>query len=266
MDIIKVTSYAVITCFLLIACNSGDNAEKEKLQKEILQLKEERNQMTEQAAKAQKLIDGIWSELNTVSGRAFELERNREENSRTQNLKKAEEIAKDIKEIKKHLDEAEETEGINETMRKTIANLRITLRQKENEIIQLKTTIDTLRKTNKQQIEDLRQQRDQLNSKIAELNKSNFLLNKAQLQMQANSIAAWTRVGDELMRSVKRIGPKKGNGNMEVVKNAQLEMILRSIDSYQKAYDLGQTKDAFNKLNRAIECYHIYQKSDRLVF
>lgn len=265
MDIIKVIITALVACSILTACGDSDRTEKEALQKEVAQLRIERNQMTEQTAKAQKLIDEIWAELNTVSGRAFELERKKESNSRTQNLKKADEIAKDIAEIKKKLNDAEEEEGLNQTMRSTIVNLRNTVLQKEEEIKQLKKTIRNLKKDNTDLTLQLQKQNAELIQKNNDLIDSNRKLTNTKIQLQTNNIAAWIKVGDELLNSVRKIGPKKGNGNMKEIKNAQIDMILRAIDCYQKAYDLGGRNEVETKLNRTRRGYQIYLNSDTLI-
>lgn len=249
---------------MLTACGYSDRTEKEALQKEVAQLRKERNQMTEQTAKAQKLIDKIWAELNTVSGRTFDLERKKESNSRVQNLKKADEIAKDIKEIKKRLDEAENEKGLNEAMRSTIMNLRYTVQQKEEEIKILKKTIKNLEKDKIDLTNQLQKQNAELSLKNSELNDKNRKLLNNRIQLQVNNIAAWEKIGDELLNSVKKIGPKKGNGNMEEIKKAQLDMILRAIECYQEAYELGGGERMLVKLNRTRRGYQIYKNSSNL--
>ncbi len=267
MDIIKVTICILSVGLMLTGCDShNDKAEVERLQKEVEQLRIERNQMTEQTAKAQKIIDGIWGELNTLSGRAFDLRKNKENRSRTQNLNKAEEIAKDIRTIRKKLNEAEKAEGVNETMRNTIKYLRITIQLKEKEIKQLKNDIQNLKKININLDSALQNREKELNKTATELNISKTQQQIDQLRRKVDNIVAWERTGDALMKSVKKIGPKKGNGNMAEVKEAQLEMISHAIDCYQNAYDLGHTESILNKLNNAKRCYNTYLTSEYLIF
>ena len=257
--------------FALVACNNATEADKEKLAKEVERLREERNQMTEESMKAQKMIDDIWYALNKLSGRTFDLERNKENGTVSQNNNKANEILKDIKAIKEKLNEAESAAGSNETMLHTIKNLRTTIVQKEKEIKTLKETISQLKESNSKLessnnalTEQLQERNEQLEKTVNELQKSVNQERKLKLQLQSNTIATWKALGDELVSSVRKIGPNKGHGNLGGVKTAQLEMLKTAIDCYKKVYEMSRWQEDKEKLNRIIRGYNQYLESDVL--
>lgn len=233
---------------------SMDDTELVELRRECEMLREDRAKALENNVEAQELIDNILTTINSISGRITILERSHENNIYLDNRKKAEEIANDIVAIQEKLSRAEKLENIDKSTKIIISKLKTTLEQKQREMNELNSII----REKEEQIRNLNNQVSNLDNSLTSINQrlreSNAELAKTREKLRESEINSWINMGDELISAARSLPYVKGHGNMKPIKKAKLTFIIKAINCYRKAYELGSTI-ASSKIDNAESFY-----------
>lgn len=241
---------------LLTSCGKKDTQDMnlDELRQECDLLRQDRAKALENNVEAQELLDNIFSSINSISGRTYDLERSLEGGQGADNRRKAEEIAKDISIVKEKLLRAEELEKFDKSTKIVISKLKATIEQKQREVDELK---DIIRDKN-EQISRLDRQVSSLDNELGqtnqELRESNAELAHTRERLRETEINSWVNMGDELIRAAETLPNVKGHGNMKPVKSAKLTIILKAMNCYQNAVQLGSSS-ASTKVSYADRLY-----------
>lgn len=260
MDYCKVTITIIgVFCMSFASCSNNGNVTKEEYDdiiEEYKALKEEQANTLAKNQELNELVDQVFYTLNSVSGRTFELGRNMENKSKRENLRRAEEIALDIKTIKEKLDKAADNEKIDESSKIIISKLRSSIQQKEEEITRLNKIIAS----QNEKITNLGNKVSALDNELGETNakldNTNAQLQATESKLKINEINSWIHTGDELINTANLLPNVKGHGNMKPIKKAKLEIILRAKECYKRAYELGGSA-ASGKMSEAERLYQL---------
>lgn len=184
-------------------------------------------------------LNRIMVELNTISGRTINLQKNVENGTGRDNRTIAEQISESIAEIKKRLNAVPTQKADKQTLA-LIENLQQTIALNEQEISRLNEVI-----------EDKNQQISTLDNELAEKNEQ---LRQTLNEMKRAEMDSWISMGDELLSTADLLPNVKGHGNMKEIKKAKLTIILRAKSAYNQAYQLG-CAEAISKIKVADEMY-----------
>ena len=176
-------------------------------------------------------LNRIMVELNTISGRTINLQKNVENGTGRDN--------RTIAEIKKRLNAVPTQKADKQTLA-LIENLQQTIALNEQEISRLNEVI-----------EDKNQQISTLDNELAEKNEQ---LRQTLNEMKRAEMDSWISMGDELLSTADLLPNVKGHGNMKEIKKAKLTIILRAKSAYNQAYQLG-CAEAISKIKVADEMY-----------
>lgn len=249
--------YKIITaaCCLsvLVSCGESKNqtvsqSKYDAVVEECNRLKAAREATMASNIENAELIDGIFTELRTLTGRTTALQIDVETN-KSNDMTKAEEIAEDLKILKERLEAVQnKTDKEDKQLNVVIANLRQVIQQQETEIANLKQEI----RNKDEQISVLDRslasaQRDLSSTKV-ELNATNEKLLQAQMHH-------WIELGDQLLESAELLPDTKGHGNMKPIRKAKLSILKDAISCYKQAAQLGHP-NASVKISSAQRVYN----------
>lgn len=249
MDINKLIC---ILCFIgammLSSCSSCEGNEEsvtvsrevyDELQQKYDMLKESVEGTLSANEEARMELNRIMVELNTISGKTINLQKNLENGTGRDNRTTAERIYESITEIKKRLNAVPVKNADRQTLA-LVENLRQTIALNEQEINRLNNIIN-----------EKDQQISNLDSELAETNEQ---LRQALENMKRAEMDSWMSMGDELTSTADLLPDVKGHGNMKEIKKAKLTILLRAKAAYNQAYQLGNA-DALNKVRMVDEKY-----------
>lgn len=206
-----------------------------ELQEKYDMLKESVDGTLSANEEARLQLNMIMTELNTISGRTINLQKNVEGGKTANSRQTASQISESIKAIKEKL-EAVPTDNTDRQTLALVKNLRQTI------IL------------NEQKIRDLNLVIEEKNTQISELDnqleQTNVELQNALSRMKQDEKDKWIAMGDELMANADMIPDSKGHGNMKPVKRAKLAILNRAIFAYTRASELGSA-EAQSKIREA---------------
>lgn len=250
MDINKLIC---ITCAVVVtglcsctSCGGNDNENPtvsrevyDELQQKYDMLKESVEGTLSANEEARMELNHIMVELNTISGKTINLQRNVENGTGRDNRTTAEQISEAITEIKKRLNAVPTQKADKQTLA-LVKNLEQTIALNEQEIRRLNEVI-----------EDKNQQISTLDNELAETNEQ---LRQTLNEMKQAEMDSWISMGDELISTADLLPNVKGHGNMKEIKKAKLTILLRAKGAYNQAYQLG-CAEAISKIKTADEKY-----------
>lgn len=250
MGINKLTGIiCLIVAFALSSCTSCGGGENEnasvsrevydELQQKYDMLKESVEGTLSANEEARMELNRIMVELNTISGRTINLQKNVENGTGRDNRTTAEQISESIAEIKKRLNAVPTQKADKQTLA-LVKNLQQTIALNEQEISRLNAVI-----------EDKNQQISTLDNELAETNEQ---LRQTLNEMKRAEMDSWISMGDELLSTADLLPNVKGHGNMKEIKKAKLTILLRAKGAYNQAYQLG-CAEAISKIKLADEKY-----------
>lgn len=249
MDINKLMgALCLIGATFLTACNSCGNKQDDvtvskemydDLQQKYDVLKESVDGTLSANEKAQMELNSIMVELNSISGKTIQLQKNVESGKGSDNRTTSERISEAIAQIKKRLN-AVRTDDSNKQTLALVKNLRQTIALNEQEITRLNAVIEG----KNTEITNLNGQVSDLDSKLQERNEQ---LQQSLQDMKRAEIESWMSMGNELVRTADLLPNVKGHGNMKEIKQAKLTILLRAKSSYTTAYQLGHA-EALSKI------------------
>ena len=233
----------------LYSCTSCDNNKNEnptvsrevydELQQKYDMLKESVEGTLSANEEARIELNHIMVELNTISGRTMNLQRNVENGTGSDNRTTAEQISEAIAAIKKRLNAVPTKKADKQTLA-LVENLQQTIALNEQEISRLNSVI-----------EDKNHQISTLDNELADVNEQ---LRQTFEEMKRAEMQSWMSMGDELISTADLLPDVKGHGNMKPIKSAKLTILLRAKSAYNQAYQLG-CAEAQNKIRIAEERY-----------
>lgn len=250
MDINKLT---IFLCFVVassfcscISCE-GDSNETSSVSREVYDELQQKYDMLKESVEgtlsaneeARMELNRIMVELNTISGRTINLQKNIENGTGRDNRTTAEQIAESIADIKRRLNAVPTQKADKQTLA-LVKNLQQTIALNEQEINRLNSVI-----------EDKNQQISTLDNELAETNEQ---LRQTLEEMKKAEMSSWISMGDELMGTADLLPNVKGHGNMKEIKQAKLTILIRAKAAYNQAYQLG-CADAISKIKIAEEKY-----------
>lgn len=184
-------------------------------------------------------LNRIMVELNTISGRTMNLQKNVENGTGRDNRTTAEQISESIAEIKRRLNAVPTQKADKQTLA-LVKNLQQTIALNEQEISRLNDVI-----------EEKNQTISTLDNELAETNEQ---LRQTLEQMKQAEMSSWISMGDELISTADLLPNVKGHGNMKEIKKAKLTILIRAKGAYNQAYQLGCAV-AISKIQIADEKY-----------
>lgn len=249
MDINKLTLIVCIAgATMLSSCSScGDENKSFNVSREVYdELQQKYDMLKEQVEgtlsaneEARMELNRIMVELNTISGRTINLQRDIENGTSRDNRTTAEQILESIADIKKRLNAVPTQKADKQTLA-LVENLQQTIALNEQEISRLNKVID-----------EKNQQISSLDNELAETNEQ---LRQTLGQLKKAEMENWMSTGDELMSTADLLPNVKGHGNMKEIKRAKLTILLRAKAAYNQAYQLG-CAEAVSKIRMADEKY-----------
>lgn len=184
-------------------------------------------------------LNKIMVELNTISGRTINLQKNVENGTGKDNRTTAEQISESITEIKRKLNAVPTQKADKQTLA-LVKNLQQTIALNEQEICRLNDVIEEKNQT--------------ISSLDNELSETNEQLRQTLEKMKRAEVDSWISMGDELIGTADLLPNVKGHGNMKEIKKAKLTILLRAKAAYNQAYQLG-CPEAVSKIRIADEKY-----------
>lgn len=250
MGINKLTGIiCFIVAFALSSCTScgGDENENASVSREVYDELQQKYDMLKESVEgtlsaneeARMELNRIMVELNTISGRTINLQKNVENGTGRDNRTTAEQISESIAEIKKRLNAVPTQKADKQTLA-LVKNLQQTIALNEQEISRLNAVI-----------EDKNQQISTLDNELSETNEQ---LRQALGEMKRAEMDSWISMGDELLSTADLLPNVKGHGNMKEIKKAKLTILIRAKGAYNQAYQLGSV-EAVSKIKIAEEKY-----------
>ena len=237
--------FGAFTCCSCTSCggeNENASVSREvydELQQKYDMLKESVEGTLSANEEARMELNRIMVELNTISGRTINLQRNVENGTGRDNRTTAEQISESIAEIKKRLNAVPTQKADKQTLA-LVKNLQQTIALNEQEISRLNGVI-----------EDKNQQISNLDNELAETNEQ---LRQTLNEMKRREMDSWISMGDELLSTADLLPNVKGHGNMKEIKRAKLTILLRAKSAFNQAYQLGSA-EAISKIKLADEKY-----------
>lgn len=229
-----------------ISCGSNEN-ETQTVSREAYDELQQKYEMLQESVEgtlsaneeARMELNRIMVELNTISGKTINLQKNVENGTGRDNRTTAEQISEAITEIKKRLNAVPTQKADKQTLA-LVKNLEQTIALNEQEISRLNEVI-----------EDKNQQISTLDNELAETNEQ---LRQTLNEMKQAEMDSWISMGDELISTADLLPNVKGHGNMKEIKKAKLTILLRAKGAYNQAYQLG-CAEAISKIKTADEKY-----------
>lgn len=198
-------------------------------------------------------ISIILSELNDISGKTSNLQRNVENGRNKENQRSVDQIRDALQIVRKKLNavktNAKNNGGLTSQTKKLIENMQQTININEQEIARLNDIVH-------QKEEEIENLGNKLSTANDNLNHTSSRLKETEDKLQETEIGQWIKVGDELLNTANLLPDVKGHGNMKPIKQAKLKIILRAKACYQRAKELGSTS-AQSKISEADYLYNI---------
>ena len=250
MDINKLISLlCLIGVMTLCSCSScgGSGNETASVSREVYDELQQKYDMLKESVdgtlsaneEARMELNRIMVELNTISGKTINLQKDLENGVGKDNRTTAERIYESITEIKKRLNAVSVKNADKQTLA-LVENLRQTIALNEQEINRLNSVIN--------------EKNQQISSLDTELAATNEQLRQAMEDMKRAEINSWMSMGDELTSTADLLPDVKGHGNMKEIKKAKLTILLRAKAAYSQAYQLGKA-EALTKIRIVDEKY-----------
>lgn len=249
MDINKLIIFLCLIIFgAFSSCTScGGESETASVSREIYDELQQKYDMLKESVEgtlsaneeARIELNRIMVELNTISGRTINLQKNIENGTGRDNRTTAEQISESIAEIKQRLN-AVPTQKADQQTLVLVKNLQQTIALNEQEISRLNDVIEEKNQT--------------ISSLDSELSETNEQLRHTLEQMKRAEVDSWISMGDELIGTADLLPNVKGHGNMKEIKKAKLTILLRAKAAYNQAYQLGSA-EAVSKIKIADEKY-----------
>ena len=250
MDINKLVGIlcliGTITLGSCTSCSSGENESVsvsrevyDELQQKYDMLKESVEGTLSANEETRLELNRIMVELNTISGRTMNLQKNVENGTGRDNRTTAEQISESIADIKRRLNAVPTQKADKQTLA-LVKNLQQTIALNEQEISRLNDVIEEKNQT--------------ISTLDNELSETNEQLRIALEKMKRAEVESWITMGDELMGTADLLPNVKGHGNMKEIKRAKLTILMRAKAAYNQAYQLGSA-DAISKIKNADEKY-----------
>lgn len=251
MDFHKMIIVGVAAIALSTSCSESDKkvsqSKYDALVEECNELKQLREETLASSEENARLIDAIFGELQTITGRTESLQRDVEH--RRGSLTKAEAIASDLKTLKNKINKLDTDKNKGDKQFEAVVNnLKSVIKQQESEISNLKNVI-------RQKDEKITELDNNLSSTTSKLNSTSEQLNATTERLLQAQKQNWVNIGDRLVESANELPDVKGHGNMKPVKQAKLAILKNAMSCYQKAIELGN-REAKSKLNHAQGLYN----------
>ena len=249
MDINKLTFLlCLITVCAFSSCTScGGENETASVSREVYDELQQKYDMLKESVEgtlsaneeARMELNRIMVELNTISGRTINLQKNIENGTGRDNRTTAEQISESIAEIKRRLNAVPTQKADKQTLA-LVKNLQQTIALNEQEISRLNDVIEEKNQT--------------ISSLDNELSETNEQLHQTLEQMKRAEVDSWISMGDELIGTADLLPNVKGHGNMKEIKKAKLTILIRAKAAYNQASLLGSS-EAISKIKIADEKY-----------
>ena len=245
LTVILCLSVALMFCSC-ISCGGYKN-EKDSVSREVYDELQQKYDMLKESVEgtlsaneeARMELNRIMVELNTISGRTINLQRDIENGTGRDNRTIAEQISESIAEIKQRLNAVPTQKADKQTLA-LVKNLQQTIELNEQEISRLNSVI-----------EDKNQTISNLDNELAETNEQ---LRQTLESMKRAEMESWMSMGNELTSTADLLPDVKGHGNMKEIKTAKLTILLRAKAAYNQAYQLGYA-EALTKMKIVDEKY-----------
>ncbi len=220
------------TVFMLLACSEEHDetvsrSKYDAVVAECNSLKEQRQSTLLANEENAEMLNGIFYELNNITGRTNKLQSNLDETPSENRKRMANEIASDLKLIKERLKNIA-PKSDDKQLKAVVENLQIVIQEREEQIKELKVIIA-----------QKDQEISQLGDMVSDLGKK---LNDADIRERDSDKNRWFGMGEELVNVANLIPSSKGHGNMKNVKRAKVAILRRAVNCFNNAAELGHPK------------------------
>lgn len=193
----------------------------------------------------------IMEELDEIADEAFAMGKERLFNGEVEDMKMVDKIKYRLATVQTELNQARQKAVDNPSLQAIIEDLQQQIISQDDYIGHLKTTVETKADNLQKKYNQLKKKKDEL-IQAREMNEEAFTrLNQEKTKLDQTKSSSWAEVGDKLVASANQLQIVKKHGKqVKRSKEAKKRILLRAIECYQKATELGDAT-ASQKANNA---------------